>query len=402
MGAGFRCGHFLAGWVGEGRSGERGGRVMERPAWRILYMAVAYLLLAAAVSGGAAGGQATFGDKTPLAARIIAAEGGPGENPLSSAAGYGQFLRDTWLDTFRRAYPRLAQILTGEQILALREVKPLAVDLTSQFAQENAVFLQQLGLPASDATLSLAHAVGAGGASNILTSAPGRPVRELLSPDAIAANPGFGGMTAEQLRQWATARVSTTADTRANEPQPASRAEGAAAFRPEPPVTIAPAEDFRVDGREKASQIMASNRSAIEALQSFVEAGPGAGSVLPIAVTTAAWLTSAGIDPAALRRGDPAALRSLQQAARTLVFSAVRKAAIRPAYREFARIARADHGAEPSLAVLRDIAIALADKMHRENTLVLSIAAHQRGPMAGRPGPISSAELAQPRREASK
>jgi len=59
----------------------------------------------------------------PLAARIVAAEGGPGQNPWSSAAGYGQFLSGTWLEIFRRAYPQLAQIMSREQILALREVK---------------------------------------------------------------------------------------------------------------------------------------------------------------------------------------------------------------------------------------------------------------------------------------
>src|SRR5262249_8371701 len=145
---------------------------------------------------------------------------------------YGQFLRDTWLDVFRRAYPRLALILTGEQILALREVKPLAEQLTDRFAQDNAGALRQLGLPASDAALSLAHAVGRGGAISGLSPAPGRPVRESWSPQAIAANPAFGGMTAEQLRHWATTRVAATAVTLANQsPTPASRDEGAAAPR---------------------------------------------------------------------------------------------------------------------------------------------------------------------------
>jgi len=44
-----------------------------------------------------------------LAARIVAAEGGPGQNPWSSAAGYGQFLSGTWLEIFRRTYPQLSQ-----------------------------------------------------------------------------------------------------------------------------------------------------------------------------------------------------------------------------------------------------------------------------------------------------
>src|SRR5271154_2234014 len=75
-----------------------------------------------------------------LAARIIAAEGGPEPNPWSSAAGYGQFLSGTWLEIFRRAYPQIAQIMSPEQILALREVKPLAEDLTNRYAQANSLF----------------------------------------------------------------------------------------------------------------------------------------------------------------------------------------------------------------------------------------------------------------------
>jgi len=333
----------------------------------------AALLLVAGTAG--AHGSALAADQTTrLAARIIAAEGGPGDNPLSSTSGYGQFLRDTWLDVFRRAYPRLALILTGEQILALREVKPLAEQLTDRFAQENAVALGQLGLPASDATLSLAHAVGAGGAINVLTSAPGRPLRELLSPQAIEANPAFGGMTAEQLRHWATTRVAATAATLANQsPTTASREEGAAAPRRAMPEVIAPAEDFRVDGREKASQILTENRAAVERLQSFVEAAS-----------------------AALERGDPAALRSLQQAGKTLVFAAIREAAIRSAYRQFAPIARADRSGEPKLAVLRDVAMALAGKMQHEDVLLLSIAAHRRGAAAGGAAPTRSAERGQP------
>ena len=360
-------------------------------------------LLLVAWTVGAHGAAFAAEQMAPLAARIIAAEGGPGDNPLSSASGYGQFLRDTWLDVFRRAYPRLALILTGEQILALREVKPLADQLTDRFAQDNAVALRQLGLPASDATLSLAHAVGAGGAINVLTSAPGRPLRELLSPQAIEANPAFGGMTAEQLRHWATTRVAATAATLANQsPTTASREEGAAAPRRAMPEAIAPAEDFRVDGREKASQILTENRAAVERLQSFVEAASGAVSATPLPEAAAAWLTSVGIDAAALQRGDPAALRALQQAGKTLVFAVIREAAIRSAYRQFAQIARADRPGELKLTVLRDVASALADRMRREDALLLGIAAHRRGAAAGGARPIRSAERAQPEREAAK
>src|SRR5260370_6678402 len=74
-----------------------------------------------------------IGDTDALAefsARIIAAEGGPARNPLSSAAGYGQFLSGTSLEMFGHAYPHVSQTMTREQILALRDIRPLAQDLT--------------------------------------------------------------------------------------------------------------------------------------------------------------------------------------------------------------------------------------------------------------------------------
>jgi hypothetical protein len=143
------------------------------------------------------GNTASVGD---LGARIIAAEGAPGRNPLSSAAGYGQFLSGTWLEVFGRAYPQVAQTMTREQILALRDIRPLAEDLTSRYAQANAATLRSVGLAASAGELSLAHAIGPGGAVSVLTAEPARPAAELLRPEAIVANPVLKEMTASALR----------------------------------------------------------------------------------------------------------------------------------------------------------------------------------------------------------
>ena len=50
----------------------------------------------------AAGSVEEAADAADLAVRVVAAEGGPGRSSTSSAAGYGQFLRTTWLDVFGR------------------------------------------------------------------------------------------------------------------------------------------------------------------------------------------------------------------------------------------------------------------------------------------------------------
>ncbi len=184
-----------------------------------------------------------------LSARIIAAEGGPGRNPLSSAAGYGQFLSGTWLEMFGRAYPQVAQTMTREQILALRDIKPLAEDLTNRYAQANAATLRSVGLPASAGELSLAHAIGPHGAVSVLTAEPARPAAELLRPEAIAANPVLKEMTASTLRQWAMLRVKA----------PAELSPEAGASKVQPTIEpLGPADDFRVDERTKASAALVS------------------------------------------------------------------------------------------------------------------------------------------------
>src|SRR5882672_10729431 len=198
-----------------------------------------------------------------LASRILTAEGGPGRNPASSAAGYGQFLRGTWLDIFGRAYPDLARKLSAEQILALREVKPLATDLTRQYADENAENLRRQGIRTTDATLSLAHAVGPAGAASILTATPTQSVRELLSREAIAANPQFATMTANAMRQWAADRITAEAT-----PRPAA---SVVMRRADPPLTLSPSEDFRFDGSRMASEVLRSNQTHIAQLQRLIE-----------------------------------------------------------------------------------------------------------------------------------
>jgi hypothetical protein len=197
------------------------------------------------------------GSAADLAVRMVAAEGGPGRSSTSSAAGYGQFLRTTWLDVFGRAYPDIARMLSSDQILALRYVKPLALDLTSRYARENAATLVREGLPATDTALSLAHAVGAGGAMTILTASPRAPIADLLSPQAIAANPVFTRMTADDLQGWAANRIGGGGG---GAPQPSEPAAN-------PVPTLEPGEDFLVDKKTMASEVLRTNHAMISRLR---------------------------------------------------------------------------------------------------------------------------------------
>lgn len=320
-----------------------------------------------------------------LSARIVAAEGGPKRNPLSSAAGYGQFLSGTWLEMFERAYPQVAQTMTREQILALRDIKPLAEDLTNRYAQANAAMLRGVGLPATAGELSLAHAIGPRGAVSVLTAEPARPAAELLRPEATAANPFLREMTASALRQWATIRV--------NLPTEGSPESAAARIEPpfEPP---RPAEDFGIDDRTKASQALVTNHSATALLQDLVDAwrNTRGGSRLKLRQSTASWLISVGVDPTGLFLGEPTAVRVFNRNASRIVLEAVRETSSRSAYREFKAIeahARTHGELQPDIA--RALAIALLDKMRQENKTITDILQHRRSAAAARPSAISSA-----------
>jgi hypothetical protein len=314
-----------------------------------------------------------IGNGDGLGARIIAAEGEPGRNPLSSAAGYGQFLSGTWLEMFGRAYPQVAQTMTREQILALRDVKPLAEDLTNRYAQANAATLRSVGLPASAGELSLAHAIGPRGAVSVLTAEPARPAAELLRPEAILANPVLKGMTASALRQWAAIRVKTS-------PEP-SREGGA----PKTQLSIEPlrpADDFRLDERTKASEALVTNHNASAVLQDLVDAlsKAGGGEGAQIHPSTAVWLLSVGVEPVELLRGDPGNSKIFERAASRALLDAIREISDRPAFGEFKAIEihAAARGQLPR-DVIRAVAIALLGKMRRENATISKIVQHRRG-----------------------
>jgi len=72
---------------------------------------------------------------------------------------------------------------------------------------------------------------------------------------------------------------------------------------------LKPTEDFRIDGKTKASQALAENRNAIAALQNFLEAASktGAGKPTELGSSTVAWLESIEVDATELlvasRRG---------------------------------------------------------------------------------------------------
>ena len=312
-----------------------------------------------------------------LSARIIAAEGGPGRNPLSSAAGYGQFLSgDVAREMFERAYPQVAQTMTREQILALRDIKPIAEDPDQpRYARDNAATLRSVGLPVSEGELSLAHAIGPRGAVSVLTAEPARPAAELLRPETIVANPVLREMTASTLRQWAAIRVKAPAERSLEGGAP--KAQDADPSRSDLEMI------FRVDERTKASEALAANHNASVVLQELVDAlsRAGSGKGAQLGPSTAAWLLSVGIEPSELLNGEPAAVRIFDRAASRRLLDAIREVSDRDRrFGEFKPIEiRAAARGQLPRGVLRALAIALLDKMRQENATISKIVQHRRG-----------------------
>lgn len=136
-------------------------------------------------------------------ARVTQRENGGGSNPgatnpLSTAAGNGQFTEGTWLATVAAAKPPWAAGMTDAQILAARGEPQKAAQMSYALAQQNAPKLQAAGLPVNSLTLGLAHQFGADGVTKVMGSPPDTPLSKIVSPEVMAANPQFARMTAGQ------------------------------------------------------------------------------------------------------------------------------------------------------------------------------------------------------------
>lgn len=159
--------------------------------------------------------------------QIIGAESGgdpSATNPNSSATGLGQFTRETWLNTIRAHRPDLLQQYSPQELLAMRTDPALSREMTRSLAEDNANYLRQRGLDSTPGNVYLAHFAGAKGAAGILSADDTAPVSQVLSPDAITANPFLAKMTVGDLKAWASNKMGG--------PAPSSSAKAAPAAAP--------------------------------------------------------------------------------------------------------------------------------------------------------------------------
>lgn len=118
-------------------------------------------------------------------------------NPDSSALGWGQFTKDTFLSLVKD--PATAYALgvrpgmTQEEILALRTDKAKSIEATAILAKQNKSQMEAaLGRPISDSELYLAHFLGAGDATRFVQTMQTNPEASASAafPKAAASNPG--------------------------------------------------------------------------------------------------------------------------------------------------------------------------------------------------------------------
>ena len=139
------------------------------------------------------------------------------KNPYSSAVGLGQFVEGTWLDLVKTHRPDIAASLTEKQILELREDSELSRFMTGRYVEQNTSILAKRGLPATPASLYLAHFAGPGGAAAILAAPENADAATVIAnadhrpgitrEKIVSGNPFMRNFTAKDLRNWADLKM---------------------------------------------------------------------------------------------------------------------------------------------------------------------------------------------------
>lgn len=145
-----------------------------------------------------------------LVDKIIGVESGgnaTAKNPNSSATGAGQFISSTWMNMIKQHRPDLAEGRSAQEVLALRNDPAISREMTQKYGEENAAFLRNQGLQATDGNVYLAHFLGPRGAAQVLKADPNTPVENIVGQDAVSANGFLRGKTAADLVAWSDKKM---------------------------------------------------------------------------------------------------------------------------------------------------------------------------------------------------
>ncbi|MDW6026566.1 peptidoglycan DD-metalloendopeptidase family protein [Mesorhizobium sp. BAC0120] len=153
--------------------------------------------------------------------RIIHVESGGNaraQNPLSTAAGLGQFIKSTWLRMIRTYRPELFKSMSEAEILALRFDPTVSREMVANLARENEARLRAYGHSITAGRLYLAHFLGPDGAHQALAAPSNALVSDVLGGQVISANPFLTGKDCAYVVAWAEKKMTGKAVQYASQP----------------------------------------------------------------------------------------------------------------------------------------------------------------------------------------
>jgi hypothetical protein len=125
----------------------------------------------------------------------------------SSAYGLGQFVKETF-ESLATNSPK-DSILYGKSFEDYKKSEELQIAALKALTEENRTRLVRSGLPTDDASLYLAHFLGAGVAHKVLQSNNNVNLKSVIPPSYFTANPAvFGNLkTVGDLKAWAARKM---------------------------------------------------------------------------------------------------------------------------------------------------------------------------------------------------
>jgi hypothetical protein len=157
-------------------------------------------------------------------------------NPRSSAYGPYQFIESTFLYVVKRYFGEEVVALSDDDILRLRSNFAFSRRAALAYTKENAATLREQDIPPTHANLRLAFLVGPSAAVRLLKAGPEERVADLLSAQAVAANPFLVTMSVGDLLEKSARDVGDASDRTAILRRAALRGAGAAQAPPDIPV----------------------------------------------------------------------------------------------------------------------------------------------------------------------
>jgi len=169
------------------------------------------------------------------------------KNPRSTALGPFQFIESTFLVVVNKHFAHEVAGLTERQILARRSEIAFSRRAARAYTNDLISALKNNGLPVTKLNVRIAFLVGPSAAVRLLKAPHHKPLKEVLSVHAIAANPFMSGATIANLVQKAAADVSATAATSRPDLPLAEPAVAAADLKGEPAAAVAASKREPVD-----------------------------------------------------------------------------------------------------------------------------------------------------------